>query len=540
MEFSTLLNINIASVLTILTGIMMVVIGALVYSKDTAKTSNIFFLTALINIGAWSVLSGVFHLLHEKDLTGIFELFLYIISGTIPLSVLFFALSLTREKMIMSAKQLMIIFVPYLLVVLVVFLNTYSTIGYGNFNTKSGIDMTRIIFIAYMTIYFLGGIYVFFKGFKESAGVFRKQLLYIFASISIAIAVGMTTNLLFFSLGIFEYFWVGHLIIFVTAIAVAYLMAKYNFWNIKLLATEFFIALLLLLLVGEIMFVRSYVDLVLKLAILLLVGGASMFLIRSIKHEIESKEEVEKLLADLEDANKELTVLDRRKSEFLSMSAKQLRDPLTAIKGYASMMLEGSFGKLEIGVHGAMQKIFESSKRLVVIIEDFMNISRIETGNMRFELSLFDLRKLIRELGEEMSINAKNSGLELLVDEPKEEYFVYADYGKIRQVISNLIDNAIKYTPKGHVALSIPFSDSNIVRIKISDTGIGMDQSTINKLFKKFSRAEGVSKVYTEGSGLGLYVAKEIIRNHKGKIWAESKGHGKGSSFFLELNRAKK
>jgi len=185
MEFSTLLNINIASVLTILTGIMMVVIGALVYSKDTAKTSNIFFLTALINIGAWSVLSGVFHLLHEKDLTGIFELFLYIISGTIPLSVLFFALSLTREKMIMSAKQLMIIFVPYLLVVLVVFLNTYSTIGYGNFNTKSGIDMTRIIFIAYMTIYFLGGIYVFFKGFKESAGVFRKQLLYIFASISI-------------------------------------------------------------------------------------------------------------------------------------------------------------------------------------------------------------------------------------------------------------------------------------------------------------------------------------------------------------------
>jgi len=433
-----------------------------------------------------------------------------------------------------------IIFTPYVLIVAIACFNIDQFKTNGGFGELAPTNWILDIFILYMTVYFFGSIRVLYKGLLSSAGVFRKQLLYIFVSISLGIIVGMTTNLIFFSFGVFEYFWLGHVISFIAITIVAYLIAKYNFWSIKLLATEFFIILLLLLLAGEILFARSAVDAVLKLAILLLVGIASIFLVRSIKNEIESKEEVERLLDDLEDANKKLTVLDSRKSEFLSMSAKQLRDPLTAIKGYASMMLEGTFGELNMGVQDAMRKIFESSKRLVVIIEDFMDISRIETGNMRFELSLFDLGKLIGEIGEEMSISAQNAGLELFVDAGKEKYFVRADYGKIRQVVSNLVDNAIKYTPRGHVSLSILPAGENAVRIKVSDTGIGMDQDTIDKLFKKFSRAEGVSKVYTEGSGLGLYVAKEIIENHKGKIWVESGGRGKGASFLVELNCVKK
>ncbi|MGB2580575.1 MAG: HAMP domain-containing sensor histidine kinase, partial [Minisyncoccia bacterium] len=111
------------------------------------------------------------------------------------------------------------------------------------------------------------------------------------------------------------------------------------------------------------------------------------------------------------------------------------------------------------------------------------------------------------------------------------------DDGKLRQVFSNLIDNSIKYTPNGKVSVLLKKStDGKKIIFNVYDTGIGMSESTIGKIFKKFSRAEGVSKVYTEGTGLGLYVAAEIIKKHEGRIWAESKGEGQGSSFFVELD----
>ncbi|KKT59208.1 MAG: Sensor histidine kinase, partial [Parcubacteria group bacterium GW2011_GWC1_44_26] len=117
-----------------------------------------------------------------------------------------------------------------------------------------------------------------------------------------------------------------------------------------------------------------------------------------------------------------------------------------------------------------------------------------------------------------------------------EEYVTVGDEGKLRQVVSNLIDNSIKYTPHGEISMLLYKSpDKKKIIFSLSDTGIGMSELTKEKIFKKFSRAEGVSKVYTEGTGLGLYVAKEIVKKHEGRIWAESKGEGHGSSFYVEL-----
>jgi signal transduction histidine kinase len=117
-------------------------------------------------------------------------------------------------------------------------------------------------------------------------------------------------------------------------------------------------------------------------------------------------------------------------------------------------------------------------------------------------------------------------------------YMVHADAGKIRQVLSNLIDNAMKYSKnKGMIDVRLfKNNETKKIMVSVKDDGIGMSKDTLDKLFKKFSRAEGVQKVYTEGVGLGLYVASEMMKAHNGRIWAHSEGEGKGSIFFVEMN----
>jgi len=236
--------------------------------------------------------------------------------------------------------------------------------------------------------------------------------------------------------------------------------------------------------------------------------------------------------------NEHLRLLDQQKSEFVSIASHQLRTPLTAIKGYSSMLVEGSFGEISPKVKGAVQKIYDSSVRLVGIVEDFLNISRIDQGKMSYDFTSVDIKKMVGDIVSENSAQArsKQQAVEFSPDGDG-DYLVTADEGKIRQVITNLVDNAIKYTPeKGtiQVRLSKDLVRGKVV-ISVKDNGIGMSDKTLSLIFKKFSRAEGVQKVYTEGIGLGLYVAAIMMKEHHGRIWAESEGEGKGSAFYIEL-----
>jgi signal transduction histidine kinase len=137
----------------------------------------------------------------------------------------------------------------------------------------------------------------------------------------------------------------------------------------------------------------------------------------------------------------------------------------------------------------------------------------------------------------ELKPNIEKAKLQLDFDYDQEgEFRVNADQGKIKQVLSNLIDNSVKYTPKGSVHVWITHSSPKKVLLSISDTGVGINPDVLPRLFEKFTRAPDASKTNIMGTGLGLYVAKKMIEAHHGRIWAESAGQGKGSSFFIELD----
>ncbi len=272
-------------------------------------------------------------------------------------------------------------------------------------------------------------------------------------------------------------------------------------------------------------------------AVSLIVG---VFLIRSMFREVETERDVEKLIGRLNRNNILLKKVDIQKSEFVSVASHQLRGPLTNIYGYISMILEGDYGEIPGHLKEPINRIFKSSTFLGFLINDFLNVSRIEKGEMEYTLQDCDIVATLNQLTKEFQLVAKTAKLDLLkeFDETK-PILIRGDVNKTKQIISNLVDNAIKYTPKGYVAISCASSAKKIV-ITVRDSGIGLGSGMKENLFKKFSRDKEASKINVSGSGLGLYVASVMVRGMDGKIWAESAGSGKGTTFYVELPLATK
>lgn len=244
---------------------------------------------------------------------------------------------------------------------------------------------------------------------------------------------------------------------------------------------------------------------------------------------------VEHQRKELTVANQRLQQLDKTKSEFISIASHQLRTPLTVIKGYLSLILDGTVGSCDIKAVDTLTKIKSSSDRLVSLVNDLLDISRIERGTMQFEFKPGRLETLAKDVFDEFEEQAKQKGLQFTFHPPKAATpLVSIDNLKLRQTILNLIDNAIKYTPSGSIDVTVK-RQGPLVRFEITDTGIGMTEETRQNLFQKFTRGEGVSTVNTEGLGLGLFVAKQIVERHGGGIGVESPGKGKGSTFSFAL-----
>jgi signal transduction histidine kinase len=209
------------------------------------------------------------------------------------------------------------------------------------------------------------------------------------------------------------------------------------------------------------------------------------------------------------------------------------------MKGYASLILEGDLGELSKQIKDAIGRIYDSSTTLTNIVDDYLNISRIELGTMKYVFETIDLRGLVENVVGELKPNIEKSKLAFSFDaDPQKKYMVTVDKDKFKQIIANLIDNSMKYTPSGSVKVSLEKktdAEGRKIVFSVKDTGIGIAEGVMPKLFAKFSRAENGTRQNIHGTGLGLFVAKEIVMAHKGKIWAESPGEGKGSAFYVEL-----
>jgi len=322
----------------------------------------------------------------------------------------------------------------------------------------------------------------------------------------------------------------------VLILVIVFSIVRLRLFRIQSMGTQLLVYVMIIMVGTQFLFLENSTNMILNGITLVLSISFGYLLIKNIRREAEYRKRIEKLAGDLETANEKLKELDQLKSEFVSLATHQIRAPLSAIKGYLSEVFEGDFGPVTKELESPLHIVFQSTENLVNIVGDFLNISRIEQGKMKYELAPVDMKQVVEETISGLKPNLARAGLEMKIEIPEGAYTVNADAGKVRQVIGNLVDNSIKYTPHGSITVSLKAdSQTKKVLFEISDTGIGIQPEVMPKLFQKFTRAKNANEVNIIGTGLGLYVAKLMIEGQSGRIWAESAGQNKGSQFYVEL-----
>jgi len=350
----------------------------------------------------------------------------------------------------------------------------------------------------------------------------KAKIQYVLIGFFIFIFFNVIFNVLFpLGLGELRYYPLGNYSAIFLIGFTAYAIVKKELFGIKVVLTALLVGLISILLFLDAFFLTQDIALqTIKGIILIVFLFFGFLLIRATQEEVRRKEEAESLL--------------KAKTEFLSIASHQLRTPLTAILGYSSMLKEGDYGVIPEKAGKALNQIYDSSQRMIKLVNDFLSVSRMETGKTVLKIKETSMNELINQVISDLELRAKERNLYVKYDRPATDHIIGIDPGKIKEVLSNLIDNAIHYTEKGGITVSTKENNARTT-ILVSDTGAGMTTEEIDKIFESFSRGSAGNELNTQGSGLGLYIAKKFVELHNGKIWAVSEGKDKGSIFYVEL-----
>jgi len=253
------------------------------------------------------------------------------------------------------------------------------------------------------------------------------------------------------------------------------------------------------------------------------------------KAQQELEKKVEERTQELKQALNEVRIVSKRKSDFISAVSHELRTPLTSIKGYASILLAGKLGELPEEVKLRLSKVNKHSDELVNLVNDLLDISRIESGRVTMHLTPQDLPSILTEIADLFSIQSKEKGFDLSFKIEDTAHSVIADAGQLKRVFINLIGNASKFVPQGEGKISIAgYKVGKFIQLDITDNGCGIPEEAREKIFEEFYRVENAINDQVKGTGLGLALVKHIIEAHGGRIWVTSK-LGVGSTFSFTL-----
>ncbi len=246
------------------------------------------------------------------------------------------------------------------------------------------------------------------------------------------------------------------------------------------------------------------------------------------------QEKIEQATRELRHSNSKLQELDESKDEFISMASHQLRTPLTTVKGYISMLLDGDVGEITPQQRKVLEEAFNSSQRMVYLIGDFLNVSRLQTGKFELEAHEVNLTELIGQEVRQMEDGARSRKMKLDYQHPAHDIQASLDENKIRQVVMNFLDNAIYYSKQGDTIQIVLSQGGGHISLKVTDHGMGVPVGERHRLFSKFYRASNAKKQRPDGTGIGLFMARKVVVAHGGTMIFETT-EGKGSTFGFRL-----
>ena len=541
-------------------------IGFFVFYKNrNSLLSRLLFLITIV-FSVWTLLSLITWTNNNSDII-IFDWSLDgLVYSVLCILVLYFFYVFVDKKDISFQKKIILFILLFPIIILTSTkynLNEFDSVVCGIF--REGFYFTNYYYFLGLVISFWVLIAAFLK-YKKASQELKRQIVYLTLGVeffllaffvngflaSYLVDKGITNDFSLDQYGLFG-------MTFFMAV-LAYMIVKFKAFEIKLLGAQALVVAIAILVGSQFFFVKTATNMILTGITFVLVAIFGWWLVKSVKLESQRKEQLQFLADQLAQGNDKLQKLDNAKSEFLSIASHQLRTPPTAIKGYSSLLLEGSYGKLTDEQSAALNNVYKRNEDMIALIDNLLETSRIESETIRYETKTFKLDELLQDIYETLIFKAKEKKLSLEFIYPKEPLpEITTDKDRFREVVSNLVDNAVKYTKEGGVkvktelqkgftvlshgsANSVPVADAekedqerDVIRITVSDTGIGIPKTELPFLFQKFSRGKDISRLNVSGTGLGLFVGKEIMEALGGHVWAESEGEGKGSTFVVEV-----
>lgn len=435
-------------------------------------------------------------------------------------------------------------------------------------------QFSRIFFGALAMIWIFA---LLVRKYRKAEVDFKKQILlmgvgmelFLFSFFMVTFLAAYLTDMGILSDSRIEFYGLFGMDIFIGLLA--YLIVRYKAFNIKLLAAQALVIGIIILIASQFFFIRNTTNRILTAVTLSIVAVFGWWLVKSVKKEdrqnesliklneiiIEQKDKIEHDKKVVEAANQELVKLDKAKTEFINIASHQLKTPISVIQGVASMMIEGDMDKMPLEQRQTFyNSVWQKTKKLKTIVHDILNATSFNDQKysvMNSSAVMVNISKLLQQTIGDFEVETKERGIDLIFTAKENIPEVRGQKEYLEEAFINLINNAIKYTPsavmthdvrgkrekgaeKAVVAISVekdPNNPKNIL-VKIKDNGIGIPKEAESKLFKRFSRAQNAVNMYTDGTGLGLFIVKEIIEGHHGKVWFESEVN-KGTTFFVSL-----
>ncbi len=514
---------------TIIASLGNLLVGIFTFLNNPKSATNKLFGFFALMVSIYLVFNFFASPLRSGDMTFFWVKNIMSVATLINLSFLLLAAAYPGEKLKLKPLNVWICCIFTILLFIGSQFNLiYKNVEISN-NTAHSVPGVLIPFFLLQTLLFLGaGFYLLIKKYKTSNAQEKIQLRLFFIGAIAMFSMILITNLLFVVvfdmsqfiglLPIYTLFFIGF---------IGYSIIAHGLFNLRVFASQALVVILWVVMLAKIFVSQSPAEAAVDLFVFVTLLIFGILLIRSVSTEIKHREELQTL-------TDKLKFIDKQKDEFLSMAAHELRAPMTAIKGYVSMVLEGDTGEIPEKARSFLADTSDITDRLIRLVNNMLNVGRIEEGRMTYQQEEEHLSVPIESVFNQFTPEAERKKLNYTLEIPNQlRDKVSVDPDRIQEVVGNFISNAIKYTNEGFVKVVMSQPDPKTVRVEVVDSGTGIAPEEQTNLFQKFYRVESnVGK--TTGTGLGLYISKLLVEKFKGKIGIIS-DLGKGSTFWFEL-----
>ncbi|MFA6405047.1 MAG: ATP-binding protein [Candidatus Paceibacterota bacterium] len=522
---------EIFAVSGLVNGIISSAFGVLVISKNWREKVNRIYFFMVISLALWSF--SYWQWLLSTDYNSALSWVRLLSIGSLFIPVFFFhwVILLINKKNIVNNVILTIAY--FAAITILFFYNSPLFIEglqqklYFEFWPNAG-----NLYDIYFSYIYIGlitySLYLLIRSYLMTIDKDKKgQLLYIIFGAILGFGGGLTNFPLWFGIEIPPY---GNFLVSAFPFLLGYSILRFRLFNAKTIATEILVFFMVIILFIQAVISQSLIEGLLRGAFFIVVSIFGYLLIRSVYHEVAQRERIEKLAGALEVAN-------RGQQEFLHFLSHEVKGYFTVVSAMLDAVLtDDDYGPVSERLRGLLQTGLKRNKSAVANVEDILISADLRNGAITYDMKPLDMKVALIDLIEEIRPEAEEKGLKLQVsiDENKDYNVVVDRRHMIDHAIRNIIENAIIYTPKGEIMVTLSRHYGNVL-LAVADSGVGLTDEDKNRLFTEGGKGKESSKINAHSTGHGLYIVKRTVEAHKGRVWAESEGKGKGSIFFMEL-----